>query len=119
MLANPPRPGDGPEYHAKIAFWKESVRTLGATEEQIEAATATPVALTLERERLRQLATAARDAFPGWDWPTARHCSKASFAYVVSDNDAPHSDPTGAFCDAISPDVVLDLLDALEAKQDA
>jgi hypothetical protein len=70
-----------------------------------------------ERDRLRALAIAARDAFPGDDWTKARHMSWASVAYVVSDNDALHSDPTGAFCDAVSPDVLLALLDELEADR--
>jgi hypothetical protein len=72
------------------------------------------VAEARERARLRELAIVARDAFPHDDWTNARHMSKASFAYVVSDNDAPHSDPTGVFCDAVTPDVLLALLDENE-----
>jgi hypothetical protein len=70
-----------------------------------------------ERDRLRALAIAARDAFPRDDWTHARHMSRASFAYVVGVNDAAHSDPTGAFCDAVTPDVVLALLDELEVDR--
>ena len=67
-----------------------------------------------DRQRLRHLALEARGAFPEFDWATARHMSRASVAYIAGDDDAPHSDPTGAFCDAVSPDVLLALLGETE-----